>query len=183
MNLRYPSAAVLVCLVGVGLSACRTSGTYSERGEYVEMMKDLLEQYSAGEWYAYSAFYSDSALVFVNSTDPMTMEERIASLQAQRALFDDISVSEPLFGEVHNTDGDVWVLVWGSWVGRVRGSEWQVSAPVHIAARIVDGKVDQEWVYMDQSPLDVAALQAAVLDAVSVLDSTDTSDQVPDQEP
>jgi hypothetical protein len=163
---------VLALLVVVCFPACRTAGTYSERGEHIELMKGLLAHLADAEWYAYGAAYTDSALVFVNAISPMTVEERLASLQSQRSLFDDVSIADPLFGEVHNADGEVWVLTWGSWTGRVRDSEWQVSVPVHIATRFTGGKVDQEWVYMDQAPLDVAALEAAVLDAIPVSDST-----------
>lgn len=162
---------VLALLVVVCLPACRTAGTYSERGEHIELMKGLLAHFADSEWYAYGTAYADSALIFVNSVSPMTVEERLASLQSQRSLFEDVSIADPLFGEVHNADGEVWVLTWGSWTGRVRDSEWQVAVPVHIAARFMDGKVDQEWVYMDQAPLDVAALEAAVLDAIPVSDS------------
>jgi hypothetical protein len=170
--MRFRALPVLVLLVVAALSACRTAGTYSERGEHIELMKGLLTHFADAEWYAYGTAYADSALVFVNAIAPMTVEEHLASLQSQRGLFEDVSIVDPLFGEVHNTDGEVWVLTWGSWTGRVRDSEWWVSVPVHIAARFTGGKVNQEWVYMDQAPLDVAALEAAVLDAIPVPDSS-----------
>lgn len=173
MRLRTLSVVALVSLVV--FPACRTAGTYSERGEHVELMKRLLQHYADAEWYAYGSAYADSALIFVNSTSPMTLEDRLASHRAQRALFDDVSIVDPLIGEVHNADGELWVLVWGSWIGRVKDTAWQVSVPVHIAARFSGGRVDQEWVYMDQAPLEVAALEAAVLEAVSAPDSSRTS--------
>lgn len=152
---------LLVALI-LALPACRTAGTYSERGEHIELMKDLLDDYTEGRWFALGTAYADSAMIFVNGTIPMTIGDRLAALQAQRAVFDEVAIVNPLFGEVHNADGEIWVLAWGSWEGRAAGMPQRVSVPLHIAAEFVDGKIVQEWTYMDGAPLEsaMAALRA-----------------------
>lgn len=154
---------ILAAAVLVALPACRTAGTYSERGEHVELMKDILEDYAAGEWYAYGTAYSDSVRFFVNATTPMTLEERLASHRALRDVFEDVAIGNPLFGEVHNTDGETWVLTWGSWTGRVTGSETRVTVPIHLASQFAGGKVVQEWAYVNLSPLENAIIESGAV--------------------
>jgi len=62
---------LLVALI-LALPACRTAGTYSERGEHIELMKDLLDDYAEARWFALGTAYADSARMFVNGTIPMT---------------------------------------------------------------------------------------------------------------
>ena len=168
MSMRSGLLAVTIFALATA-AGCRTSGSYAERGEYVEMMRDHLVAYSRAEWYAWSDAYADSAAIFVNSTIPMTVEDRLAANRAQLSLFDEVTIVQPLIGEVHNTDGETWVLVWGAWTGSVRGSDREVSVPMHIAARFSGGKVDQEWIYMDEEPLERAALEAAEPDSTGAL--------------
>ena len=64
-------------------------------------------------------------------------------------------------------EGHKWVHFWGIWKGKINGSDQEIVTPVHMASRVMDGKVVYEAAFYNMLPgyLEQMALQEAAVDA------------------
>ena len=138
-------------------------------------IREHLNNYVNNDLDSLLALASDDAQIFINGEDPMTPDEMRPLLEAQHAIFDNITLSWVQEGK---EDIGVWVesttypegpanypadvtTAWFNWLGTSKMSGETITIPVHVVYVWNDeGKIQAEYEYYDPTKL-VAAMEAA----------------------
>ena len=142
---------------------------FSTTGPEIEMVKELVADYEAGNWEAWNAKYADTVKIYHNSWD-----NAISAKQAQENHQQGLAQvsayefkDDPVFYEkIIDDEGKTWVNFWGVWNGTLRSNGKEVDLPVHLTINVEDGKIVEEHGFWDNSitqnaMAEIAAMQNA----------------------
>lgn len=94
---------MIAIAITVGVWApVQAQGTYSNTGPVVDRIMAAIEGYEKGDWAAYKAAFADSVMFYNNSSDGLTLEQRMEEHMAVYKAFEEIQFLDLVFGEVHN---------------------------------------------------------------------------------
>jgi SnoaL-like polyketide cyclase len=136
---------------------------YTEQSPEIDVAKQLIEGYVSNDYSAYEGVYSDTARIYYNSAEPITLDEVIKGNKEQHEIVSDIKFEDDIEFEFVTADnGKQWVSWWGMWHGKFKATGQEFAIPVHVSAEFVDGKIVEEWGYWDNQPIaEAIAKQAA----------------------
>jgi hypothetical protein len=149
-------------------SACQEQRYFEEAPE-IESFKGVMKAYEAGNFDAYSDFYADTAKIYYNTTEAKTLDQTIEVDKEGVSPFAEYGFGEEDmdFELVITNEGNRWVGFWGVWTGKIAANGQEISTPVHISARFVDGKIVEEWGYWDNQPMFAAMTALAAQEAAA----------------
>lgn len=132
------------------------------RSPEIDVTKALISDYQAGNWDAWARHFADTAKIYSNTIEPVSVKENKENLinvlsNVSSYKFDD---GDDMFYEMIITEDDTkWVYFWGNWRGKLAANNQELVIPVHLALRFADGKIVREFAYFDISKFQTA-LQA-----------------------
>ena len=124
---------VFVFLSAIVFIACKensknvqsNSGTFTNSGSDVELLKKLMKSYEKGDWDSYKSCFNDSAFSAYNqwATDSNLVKVPIESLVAnhkkgRELLWDGLSVNQPIYEVITDSLGNKYGHIWAN--GRLR---------------------------------------------------------------
>ena len=145
--------------------ACKQQDTrYTQSSPEIETIKSIIKSYDAKDYGAIAQHYADTSKTFFNKTK-LTPKE-IAAYHKQN----DLNYSSRGFESdnqeyemITTDDGETWVNFWATWKGTLAANGKEVTIPIHITSRFIDGKIVRESGYWDASEivLDLLGINAA----------------------
>lgn len=147
---------------------------YTQDSEEINTFKAAIKDYEDGNWESYSKHYSDTAKIYHNSKESMTVQENIEAFKEGLAGLStyEFPDDEDEFEMVVTDDNETWVNYWGDWEATLGENDTSIVVPVHLTARFVNGKIVTEYAYYDNS-----IIMAAMEGMAKEQDSTATSNQ------
>lgn len=121
--------------------------------------------YESGDWDRWKSHFADTAKIYVNSKESMTLDARLANLKAMTDAFSSYGFdkNDDYMEMVIDKEDETWVYYWAQHNGTmVNGTK--LSMPVHLAVQFTDGKITAEHIYFDATEMNAAlsAMQAEV---------------------
>ena len=132
------------------------SDRFSVTGPEIDVTRQLLKDYEAGNWSQWQSHYSDTARAYHNSpagVTPAVMQENLKKALTKIASYH-FADKDRFFERVRNDEGETWVYFWGMWEGKVAATGKTIVTPVHLALKF-DGhnKIVREYGFYDMSQL------------------------------
>ncbi|WP_411896199.1 nuclear transport factor 2 family protein [Winogradskyella sp. A2] len=146
------------------LTSCREQKQrYFAESAETKTLEAGIAAYESGDWDTWKSHFADTAKIYVNSKDAITLETRIKDLTAMTGAFSSYGFEKDdgYIEMVLDKDDETWVYYWGQHNGTmVNGTK--LSIPVHLAVQFADGKITAEHVYFDGTEMNAAisAMQA-----------------------
>ncbi|MCA0153245.1 nuclear transport factor 2-like protein [Winogradskyella vincentii] len=129
--------------------------------------------YESGDWNKWKSHFSDTAKIYVNSKDAITLDARVKDLSAMTEAFSSYGFDkdDDYIEMVIDKEDETWVYYWGQHSGTmVNGTK--LTIPVHLAVQFTDGKITAEHVYFDGTEMN-AAMSAMQAESENEMESTD----------
>jgi len=127
--------------------------------------------YESGDWDKWKSHFADTAKIYVNSNEPMTVDARMAQFKQTTPAWGNYGFDkEKSYIEmVLDKEDETWVYFWGTHNGSINGKK--LSIPVHLAVQFADGKMVEEHVFFDATEINKAMEAAATMQAESAEES------------
>jgi len=168
---------IYLVLVVLTITACKQEQRYFAESDETNTLKAGIAAYEAADWEKWQSHFVDTAKIYVNSKDPMSLTDRVAGLKDMTKAMSSYGFDhEDEYVEmVIDKEHETWVYYWGLHNGTVAGSGKEISMPVHLAIQFADGKIVEEHVYFDATELNAefAAVAAAAAMAEEAEETTD----------
>ena len=165
---------LIVLLISVIATSCndgkKEEVRYTQDSKEINTLKAAIQDYEDANWEAYQKHYADTAKIYHNSKESVGSKqqvdrhkENISSLSAYGFVDEDDE-----YEMVLTDDKNTWVNYWGTWKGTIAENSQEVTIPVHLTARFVDGKIVEEHGYWDGGIMMAAMqeMQAAKQDSI-----------------
>lgn len=142
-------------LLGLALvlfAACQDKPQrYFAESVEIETLKAGVKAYETGNWDKWKSHFIDTAKIFVNSTKPLNVEQRLKGLKASTAAMSSYGFNhDKEFTEmVLDKEDETWAYYWATHTSTFASNNKKVSFPVHLAVQFIDGKIVEEHVYFD----------------------------------
>ena len=128
---------------------------YFAESPEIETVKAGINSYENADWEKWHSNHADTAKFFVNSIKPVTAGERMEQLKEMTGAMSSYGFDHDneFIEMVLDKDDQTWVYYWSSHNATFAANGEEVSFPVHLAIRFVDGKIVEEHVVFDSYPL------------------------------
>tara|TARA_B100000929_G_C15488471_1_gene413623 strand:+ start:1206 stop:1721 length:516 start_codon:yes stop_codon:yes gene_type:complete len=128
---------------------------YTQDSEEINTLKAVIQAYEDADWDAYAKYYADSAKIFHNSEQGLSYREaaKIHSENISGLSSYGFQDENDDFEMVVTDDDETWVNYWGTWKGTIAGNAQQITIPVHLTARFINGEIVREYGYWDNSEM------------------------------
>ena len=170
---------LLVLVITLFIACQNASQRYFESSPEIEALNSGIKAYESQDWDAWKSNFSDTAKIFHNTSKGKSLDETVSYFNQMLSNIDsygfgkDNAVSEM----VVDKDGKTWVNYWGHWKGTTKVTNKELHIPVHITAQFVNGKIVQEYVYYDASPVSNAFAEIEKVNNMPVEEKT-INDQI-----
>lgn len=150
---------IILSILFMGISnSCeeKKEERFTTKSENIEKFKTGVTAYAKGDWDTWMQPYSDSSKIYYNTWDQaLTPKE---AMQTHKDLIAKLSSygwrPEPQFYEqTIDDDGETWVNYWGVWEGKLKDDDKQINIPVHLTARMKDGKIVEEYGFWNMAEM------------------------------
>ena len=152
-------------LIAILFIACNQEQRYFAESEEISTLEEGIAAYEAGDWEKWQAHFADTAKIYVNSTEPISVSERVANLNEMTAAMASYGFDheDDHIEMVVDKNDETWVYYWATHKGTFAASNKTLTIPVHLAIHFVDGKAVAEHVYFDATEMNAefAAMAAA----------------------
>ena len=169
---------LLLALAALTIAACKQEQHYFADSTETETLKKGISAYESADWENWRTHFADTAKIYVNSTEGISVENRLTDLK-------NMTEAMSAYGFDHENDymemvidkkGESWVYYWATHKGTFAVTNKELIIPVHIAARFVDGKVVAEHIYFDATEMNAEFAVIAAM-AESEEDSVEESEE------
>lgn len=140
-------------------------------------LKAGISAYESGDWETWKSHFADTAKIYVNSTDPMTIEKRVEGLKSMAGAMSSYGFNhdKEYMEMVLDKDDETWVYYWAAHKGTFAANGKELVTPVHLAVQFVDGKIVEEHVYYDGTAMN--AEFAAIIAATAATEEAGTTEE------
>lgn len=123
---------------------------FSESPE-INTLKAGITSYEAGDWATWRSHFADTAKIYVNSNESVTLDARVSNLKEMSSAFSKYGFDheEEYIEMVMDKENETWVYYWAQHNATIGANNKQLSIPVHLAVQFVNGKIVEEHVFFD----------------------------------
>jgi hypothetical protein len=164
---------ILITLTIVLFTACQkqTEQRYFPNSEEINTLKAGIDAYESGDWNTWRSHFADTAKIYVNSKDYISVDERVKGLQESTSVFSSYGFDreEEYTEMVLDKEKETWVYYWATHDGKLAANNKDISFPVHLAVQFIEGKIVEEHIYFDGTEMnkEMEALAAAAAAAAA----------------
>lgn len=158
--------SIILFLVAFVMGACQEfKPRYFSTSPEIDEVKALVDDYQSGNWDSWRTHYMDTAKIFHNSIEGVSIDVALRGLRNTVEFMDAYNFTDQeMFWEmVVDDDNMTWVYFWGTWKATVSGTGTELEIPVHIASLMVNGKIAAEYGFYDTHDIQLA-VQDLVMD-------------------
>ncbi len=130
---------------------------FAESAE-IEVLKAGIEAYEKADWDTWRGHFADTAKIYVNSKEPISLDARVVALKEMSGAFSTYGFDkkDAYFEMVLDKEKETWVYYWAQHNATVAGNKIELSNPVHLAVQFADGKIVAEHIYFDGTEMNKA---------------------------
>ncbi len=166
---------ILLGLAVVFFAACQQQEKkrYFAESAETKTLEAGIAAYESGDWEKWKSHFADTAKIYVNSNDHMTVDARMEQFKQTTPAWGDYGFDkEKAYIEmVLDKEDETWVYFWGTHNGSVKATGKKLSIPVHLAVQFADGKIVEEHVFFDGTEMNKAMEEAAAMQAETTEES------------
>lgn len=142
---------VFFVLTVMMIAACQQEQRYFPESAETKTLESGIAAYESGDWDTWKSHFADTAKIYVNSNEPMTVDARIAQFKQTTPAWADYGFDkEKAYIEmVLDKEDETWVYYWAPHNGSIKATGKELSMPVHLAVQFKDGKIVEEHVFFD----------------------------------
>ncbi len=156
-------------------TSCQEKGPerFTTTSTNIDVVKALVKDYEDGNWDGWISHYSSDAKVQHN-------EFKLSPAELKEILKQDITnyteyafsyaEDEIFFEQIIDDKGDTWVYFWGNWKANIKGTDKEYPVPVHLACKMVDKKIVEEYGYYNRSAIDATFKEMAMAKEMKLLE-------------
>lgn len=137
----------------------------------IETLKAGMAAYEAADWDSWRSHFADTAKIYVNSTDALSVDERVEGLKGMTAAMSSYGFdkTDDHIEMVFDKEDETWVYYWATHKGTFAATNKELAIPVHLAVQFADGKIVAEHVYFDATAMNAEfeAIAAAATETES----------------
>lgn len=120
----------------------------------IQTTKKVIEYYATYNYDGLKEIYSDSAKIYDNSVDPISLAQMIHDIKANEDLIESAKVRDSSEYEmVITNDGETWVNSWYTVIFKFKDLDKDMSLPCHSTFQYKDGKIVKEYSYYNIHPI------------------------------
>jgi hypothetical protein len=144
---------LLLGLAVVLFNSCeKQEKRYTQQSPEIETVKKAIQNYNDKNYDL--ALYADSSKTYFNSNSKdkfMTPAETVAYHKANDENYSSrgFTDNEPEYEMVVTDEGNTWVNCWLEWKATLAGNGKEITMPVHLTYKFVDGKIVRQVGYWD----------------------------------
>ena len=143
---------ILLGLTVILFTACNQEVRYTQQSPEIDTVKKAIKSYNEKNYD--NSMYADSAKTYFNSNSKdkfMTPDETIAYHKANDENYSSrgFTDNEPEYEMVVTDDGNTWVNCWLEWKATLADNGKEITIPVHLTYKFVDGKIVRQVGYWD----------------------------------
>jgi len=150
----------LLGLAIVLFTACqeKQEQRYFAESPEIEVLKVGIEAYEKADWDAWKGHFADTAKIYVNSKDPISLDARVIALKEMTGAFSSYGFDkkDAYIEMVIDKEKETWVYYWAQHNGTMAANNKALSMPVHLAVQFADGKIVAEHIYFDGTEMNKA---------------------------
>ncbi len=151
---------ILLGLTLVLFAACqeKQEQRYFAESAEIEVLKAGITAYENADWDKWKGHFADTAKIYVNSKESITIDARTEALKASTGAFASYGFDrgDEYIEMVIDKEKETWVYYWAQHEGTLAANNKQISFPVHLAVQFADGKIVAEHVYFDGTEMNKA---------------------------
>ena len=165
-------------LIGIAIAlfvACQEKGPerFTTTSHNIDVVKALIKDYEEGNWDAWLSHYSIDAKVQHNEFK-FSPKELQDALKADITNYNEYAFShaeeEIFYEQIIDDKGDTWVYFWGTWKAKIKNTDKEYPVPVHLACKMVDDKIVEEYGYYNRSAIDATFKEMAMAKEMKLLE-------------
>jgi len=175
---------IIMSLAVVLFTACeQQEQRYFADSDQTKSLEAGLAAYESGDWDTWRSHFADTAKIYVNSSDPISVDDRLAQMREMTAAFNSYGFDkdDDHMEMVVDKNDETWVYYWATHNGTMTNNS-SLSIPVHLAMRYNDdGKIVAEHIYFDGTELN-AAMEAMMAEAETAEEAEDETTDMEEPE-
>lgn len=140
--------------------ACEQQQTrYTQNSAEIDIFKSVIKDYNDKNYESLVSHYADTAKTSFNkdrmlSKDIPKYHKANDANYSSRGFINDNQEYEMVLDD----DGKTWVNFWATWKCTLAANNEEITMPVHLTARFIDGKIVEDYGYWNPSEI-IAKLQ------------------------
>ena len=142
----------LLGLAVIMFAACQNKPQrYFANSAEINTIKASIKAYEAGDWDKWKSHFADTAKIYINSLDPLTVAKRVEGLKSMTGALSSYGFNHDKehLEMVLDKEDETWVYYWATHNGTFTANNKALAIPVHVALRFAEGKIVEEHVYFD----------------------------------
>ena len=155
---------ILLGLAVMLFTACQHEQRYFAESAETKTLEAGIAAYESGDWDKWKSHFADTAKIYVNSKESVSVDARMKQLQGAANTFSSYGFDrEKEYVEmVLDKEKETWVYYWANWSAEIAANKNKILVPVHLAIQFADGKIVEEHVYFDGTTMnkEMAALSS-----------------------
>lgn len=143
----------LGCVIALFVSCNQGPVRYTQSSAEIDTVKQLLSNYDSKSYD--TSMFADSSKTNYNSMKTMSPSEAMDYHKQADANYAKrgFKAEGQEYEMVVTDDGETWVNCWLEWQGTLAANGKEVSIPVHLTYRFVEGKIVREYGYWDPTEI------------------------------
>jgi ketosteroid isomerase-like protein len=165
---------LLLGLLVICFTSCQEQKQrYFAKSTETKTLEAGISAYENGDWDKWRSHFADTAKIYVNSRDAMTVEARMNNLDETTKAWSSYGFDKETdyIEMVLDKDDETWVYYWGQHNGTLTNGT-ELSMPVHLAVQFTDGKITEEHIYFDGTEMN-EAVKAMQAEAEATMEETE----------
>ncbi|GAB4164831.1 MAG: hypothetical protein Tsb0033_26420 [Winogradskyella sp.] len=165
---------LLLGLLVICFSSCQEQKQrYFAESTETKTLESGIAAYESRDWDKWKSHFADSAKIYVNSKDPMTVETRMKNLDESTQVWKSYGFDKDTdyIEMVLDKEDETWVYYWGQHNGTLTNGT-SLSMPVHLAVQFTGGKITEEHIYFDGTQMN-EAIKTMQAEAESNMEDTE----------
>lgn len=172
---------IVLGLAVITMTACQQEQRYFGESDEINTLKAGITAFESGDWDSWTSHFADTAKIYANSKDAITISQRLTDLKGMTSAFSSYGFDheEEYIEMVIDKEMETWVYYWAQYNGTFTNNK-ELSIPVHLAVQFADGKIVEEHIYFDatsmNAELGAMAAAAAAAEAAEAEATEDASE-------
>lgn len=163
---------LILGLAVLAITSCKEhEQKYFAESDEIKSLEAGITAYEDADWDTWRSHFADTAKIYVNSKDPITIDARLKDLKAMTGAFSSYGFDKEKdhIEMVIDKNDETWVYYWATHNGTMVNNT-KLSIPVHLAVQFKDGKITKEHIYFDGTEMNAAisAMQAENMEETEV---------------
>ena len=160
---------ILLGLAVLLFTTCQQEQRYFAESAETKTLEAGIAAYESGDWDKWKSHFADTAKIYVNSNESMSVDARMAQFKETTPAWANYGFdkAKAYIEMVVDKEDETWVYYWAPHNGSIKATGKELSMPVHLAVQFKDGKIVEEHVFFDGTEMNK---EMAALSTMSNLD-------------